>query len=139
MKISQLSKATGVSARSIRYYEKKNLLAARRLDNDYREFDEADIKRINTIQIYLELGMSTNEILEILKCHDEYDSYTDSDGFCEEMLEAYEEKRKEIIQQIQTLTSVQHRLDQRIEQMRVRQSLNRTVSGSTRPTSKSTF
>ena len=120
MKISQLSKATGVSTRSIRYYEKKKLLSARRLDNDYREFDEADIKRINTIQIYLELGMSTNEILEILKCHDEYDSYADSDGFCEEMLEAYEEKRKEIVQQIQTLTSVQHRLDQRIEQMRVR-------------------
>ncbi|GGD78966.1 MerR family DNA-binding transcriptional regulator [Paenibacillus nasutitermitis] len=43
MKISQLLKATGASARSIRYYEKKNLLAARRLDNDYREFDEADI------------------------------------------------------------------------------------------------
>jgi DNA-binding transcriptional MerR regulator len=139
MKISQLSKATGVSARSIRYYEKKKLLAARRLDNDYREFDEADVKRINTIQIYLELGMSTNEILEILKCHDEYDAYADSDGFCEEMLEAYEEKRKEIVQQIQTLTSVQHRLDQRIEQMRVRRALMSTASGSAGPTSKSTL
>ncbi|GGD78973.1 hypothetical protein GCM10010911_41330 [Paenibacillus nasutitermitis] len=83
--------------------------------------------------------MSTNEILEILKCHDEYDSYADSDGYCEEMLETYEEKRKEIIQQIQTLTSVQHRLDQRIKQMRVRQSLMSTVSGSAGPTSKSTF
>ncbi|MED4955371.1 hypothetical protein ABEO75_17210 [Paenibacillus macerans] len=35
--------------------------------------------------------MSTKEILEILKCHDNYDAY-DSDEFCVEMLEAYEEK-----------------------------------------------
>jgi DNA-binding transcriptional MerR regulator len=136
LKISQLSKATGVSARSIRYYEKKKLLTARRLDNDYRQFDEADVKRIKTIQIYLELGMSTKEILEILKCHDDYDAYTDSDGFCEEMLEAYEEKHVEIAQQIQSLTAVQQRLDQRIEQMRVRRALMSTASGSDEQTIK---
>ncbi|OZB93565.1 MerR family transcriptional regulator [Paenibacillus sp. XY044] len=118
MKIGQLSKATGVSPRSIRYYEKKKLLTAKRLDNEYREFDEVDIKRIRTIQIYLELGMSTKEILEILKCHDDINAYTDSDGFCEEMLEAYEDKREEISGQIQSLMAVQQRLDQRIEQMR---------------------
>ncbi|MFM9281456.1 MerR family transcriptional regulator [Paenibacillus jiagnxiensis] len=128
MKISQLSRATGVSARSIRYYEQKKLLSAKRLDNDYREFDEADVKRIKTIQIYLELGMSTKEILEILKCHDTYDAYSD-DGVCDEMLDAYEEKRGEIAQQIQSLTAVQQRLDQRIEQMKVRQSLMTTTSG----------
>ncbi|WP_199616426.1 MerR family transcriptional regulator [Paenibacillus alkalitolerans] len=136
MKISQLSKKTGVSARSIRYYEKKKLLTAKRLDNDYREFDEADVKRIKTIQIYLELGMSTKEILEILKCHDDYYAYSDSDGFCEEMLEAYEEKRVEIVQQIQSLTAVQQKLDQRIEQMRVRRALMSKVSGSAEQTSK---
>ncbi|MDP4097311.1 MerR family transcriptional regulator [Paenibacillus sp. P96] len=125
MKISQLSKVTGVSARSIRYYEQKKLLAAKRLDNDYREFDEADVKRIKTIQIYLELGMSTKEILEILKCHDTYDAYSDDDGVCEEMLGAYEE----IAQQIQSLTAVQQRLDQRIEQMRARRLLTTTTGG----------
>ncbi|WP_248927717.1 MerR family transcriptional regulator [Paenibacillus hamazuiensis] len=123
MKISQLSKATGVSARSIRYYEKKKLIAAKRLENDYREFDETDIKRIKTIQIYLELGMSTKEILEILKCHDDYDAYADKDGFCVEMLDAYEEKRAEIAKQIEALSAVQQRLDGRIEQMKVRQAL----------------
>ncbi|GGD80763.1 MerR family transcriptional regulator [Paenibacillus nasutitermitis] len=139
MKISQLSKATGVSARSIRYYEKKKLLTARRLDNDYREFDDADVKRIKTIQIYLELGMSTKEIVEILNCHDDYDASTDSDGFCEEMLEAYVEKRVEIFQQIQSLTAVQQRLDQRIEQMRVQRALMSTAGGSAEHTSKTSL
>ena len=122
MKISQLSKETGVSARSIRYYEKKKLLTARRLDNDYREFDEVDVKRIRTIQIYLELGMSTKEILEILKCHDNYDAY-DSDEFCEEMLGAYEEKHADIVTQIQTMTTVRRKLEQRIEHMRVQRTM----------------
>ncbi|MDF2963956.1 MAG: MerR family transcriptional regulator [Paenibacillus sp.] len=80
--------------------------------------------------------MSTKEILEILKCHDDYDAYTDSDGFCEEMLEAYEEKHVEIAQQIQSLTAVQQRLDQRIEQMRVRRALMSTASGSDEQTIK---
>ncbi|MBW7454034.1 MerR family DNA-binding transcriptional regulator [Paenibacillus sepulcri] len=51
MKISQLSKETGVSARSIRYYEKKKLLTARRLDNDYREFDEVLEQRIEQMRV----------------------------------------------------------------------------------------
>lgn len=58
--------------------------------------------------------MSTKEILEILKCHDNYDAY-DSDEFCVEMLEAYEEKNAEIAQQIQLLNAVQQKLDHRIE------------------------
>ncbi|WP_235941620.1 MerR family transcriptional regulator [Paenibacillus puerhi] len=128
LKISQLSKETGVSARSIRFYEKKKLLTAKRLDNDYREFDEVDVKRINTIQIYLDLGMSTKEILEILKCHDNYDAYA-SDEFCEEMLGAYEEKHAEIVRQIETMTTVQRKLEQRIEQMIVQRTIISTAIG----------
>ncbi|GAA4830795.1 MerR family transcriptional regulator [Paenibacillus vulneris] len=135
MKISQLSKATGVSARSIRYYEKQKLLTAKRLDNDYREFDEADIKRIKTIQIYLELGMSTKEILEILKCHEDLDAY-DSDEFCEEMLGAYEEKHAEIVQQIQTMTMVQRKLEQRIEKMRGQKAMISTAIASAEQSSQ---
>lgn len=126
MRISQLSKETGASARSIRHYEKKKLLTARRLDNDYREFDEADVKRIQTIQIYLELGMSTKDILEILKCHDNYNAY-DINEFCEEMLGVYEEKHVEIVQQIKTMTIVQQKLEQRIEQMKAKKTMLSTA------------
>ncbi len=59
MKISQLSKATGVSPRSIRHYEKKRLLTANRLENDYREFDESAVECVKTTQIFLRLGLST--------------------------------------------------------------------------------
>lgn len=121
LKIGQLSKVTGASTRSIRYYEKKNLLSVKRMDNDYREFDESDVKRIKTIQIYLDIGLSTKDILGILNCQN-FDAY-DSDVFCEELLGAYEEKHAEIDQQIQTLTEVQQKLEQRIGQMRLQRTL----------------
>ena len=65
MKISELSKKTGASIRSIRHYEKKNLITAVRLENGYREFDESAIKRIRIIQLYLGLGLTTEQIEEI--------------------------------------------------------------------------
>lgn len=91
------------------------------MDNDYREFDESDVKRIKTIQIYLDIGLSTKDILGILNCQN-FDAY-DSDVFCEELLGAYEEKHAEIEQQIQTLTEVQQKLEQRIGQMRLQRTL----------------
>jgi len=136
LKIGQLSKATGASTRSIRYYEKKNLLTAKRMDNDYREFDESDVKRIKTIQIYLDIGLSTREINGILNCQENYDAY-DSDDFCEELLGAYEEKHAEILKQIQTLTAAQQKLEQRIEQMRRQRTLRGTVSNSAEQSNQS--
>ena len=100
MKISELSKKTGASIRSIRHYE-KNLITAVRLENGYREFDESAIKRIRIIQLYLGLGLTTEQIEEILKCEDngpeEYE-------FCEEMLETYQVKLDQINRQISVLT-----------------------------------
>lgn len=112
MKISELSRLTGVSARSIRHYEKKNLIASTRLDNDYREFDESAIERIRVIQLYLGLGLTTEQIEEILSCGDaippeEYD-------LCEEMVQVYREKLEQTVRQIQALEALKQRLEQRI-------------------------
>ncbi|UUZ90096.1 MerR family transcriptional regulator [Paenibacillus sp. P25] len=123
MRISQLSEKTGVSPRSIRHYEKKKLLTATRLDNDYREFDESAVERIRTIQIYLGLGLTTDEIEQVLNCKDNYPQ-AEIDEYCGEMLEAYEKKLAEINRQMNTLAVVQQRLEKQIGQMkekRVRQ------------------
>jgi DNA-binding transcriptional MerR regulator len=122
LKIGQLSKATGISTRSIRHYEKKNLIKASRLDNDYREFEKTSIERIKLIQMYLGLGMSTDEISEIFQGHNEV-SYDDRDEFCVEMLEAYEEKRDRVVKQIQALTTIQNRLEQQIKHMNQQRDL----------------
>src|SRR6266704_3044700 len=68
MRISEISRRTGVSIRSLRYYEQKRLLCARRLENGYRDLDEEAVERVHTIQMYLRLGLTTEQIEEILHC-----------------------------------------------------------------------
>ncbi|AMR02207.1 MULTISPECIES: MerR family transcriptional regulator [Bacillus cereus group] len=114
MKISELSKKTGASIRSIRHYEKKNLITAVRLENGYREFDKSAIKRIRIIQLYLGLGLTTGQIEEILKCED---NGPEDYEFCEEMLETYQVKLDQINRQISVLDVVKHRLEKQIMQM----------------------
>ncbi|ASZ65532.1 MerR family transcriptional regulator [Bacillus cereus] len=114
MKIGELSKKTGASVRSIRHYEKKNLITAVRLENDYREFDESAVKRIRIIQLYLGLGLTTEQIEEILKCED---NGPEDYEFCEEMLETYQVKLDQINRQISVLDVVKHRLEKQIMQM----------------------
>lgn len=125
MKISELSKITGASARSIRHYEKKKLITAVRLENDYRQFDESAIERIRIIQLYLGLGLTTEQIENLLSCED---SGPEEYQFCPEMLDAYQEKLDQINSQINALDVVKQRLEQQIQQMaekRKRQQIER--------------
>jgi MerR family transcriptional regulator, Zn(II)-responsive regulator of zntA len=72
LKIGELSEETGTSVRSIRHYEKKKLITVSRLVNGYREFSESAIERIKTIQLYLGLGLTNDQIEEVFKCEDIY-------------------------------------------------------------------
>ncbi|OZB94485.1 transcriptional regulator [Paenibacillus sp. XY044] len=68
MHISELSRATGVSLRSLRYYEEKELLHPVRLDNGYREYGLSDVERVRIIQLYFSLGLSAKEISDAYPC-----------------------------------------------------------------------
>lgn len=68
MLIQELSKKTGLSKDTIRYYEKIGLLPkAKRSSNGYREYNENLIIKINMINIAKELGFSLSEIKELTK------------------------------------------------------------------------
>ncbi|MBB6672123.1 MerR family transcriptional regulator [Cohnella nanjingensis] len=66
--ISELSHKTGVSLRSLRYYEEKELLNPARLENGYREYGESDIEKVRIIQLYFSLGLTVNEINDFFHC-----------------------------------------------------------------------
>lgn len=65
MKFKEAQKATGLSAKAIRLYEEKGLVHVKRQDNDYREYDEADIKQLLYIKALRKLGISIGEIKQI--------------------------------------------------------------------------
>ena len=114
MRISGVSRRTGVSIRSLRYYEQKRLLCARRLENGYRDLDEEAIERVRTIQMYLGLGLTTEQIEEILACA-ETSLFLHPLPVCEEeLLALYQDKLQDIEHQMVVLTALHTRLTKRI-------------------------
>ena len=114
MHIGELSRRTGVSIRSLRYYDQKHLLRSHRLANGYRDLDEDAVKRVKTIQMYLSLGLTTEQIAEVIDCPGNL-PLPEQLPVCEEALLAlYQEKLQEVEDQIALLTEVQARLKERI-------------------------
>ncbi len=67
-KIGEISKLFHIGVDSIRYYEKVGLLhPVRNEENNYRLYTLDDIRTMNTIRELLDIGFSTEEILEFEK------------------------------------------------------------------------
>ena len=67
MNIGQASKASGVSQRMIRHYEKLDLIPAPpRRDSGYRDYSEADLHRLRFIANARDLGFPIAEIETLL-------------------------------------------------------------------------
>ena len=67
MTIKDVEKITGLTAKSIRYYEDKGLLKVERNEeNSYRSYSEANVERLKWIKLLRYLEFSIEEIQEIL-------------------------------------------------------------------------
>ena len=67
MTIKDVEKLTGLTAKSIRYYESKNLIAvARNEENSYRSYTEEDVNRLTWINMFRYLDFSIEEIGKLL-------------------------------------------------------------------------
>jgi DNA-binding transcriptional MerR regulator len=110
MRIGELAQETGVSIRSLRYYEAKHLIVSDREENGYRIYNKTAIERVKTIQFYLSLGFSTDEIENFLNC-----VMISREAFCEQILPMYEQKLQVIDKQLHQLNQVRSNLLERIE------------------------
>ncbi|ENX41436.1 MULTISPECIES: MerR family transcriptional regulator [unclassified Acinetobacter] len=67
MNISELSKQSGLTTPTIRYYEQIKLLPkAKRKSNGYREYSDNDLKQLFLIQQAQQVGFSLTEIKSFL-------------------------------------------------------------------------
>jgi MerR family transcriptional regulator, Zn(II)-responsive regulator of zntA len=119
MNIGELARHTGVSIRSLRYYETKQLLTSHRGENGYRVYDQAAIERVKMIQHYLSLRLSTDEIFSVVFCSrpDDLASFCDGNDLppCPDDQEFYQEKLAEVEEQIAALETARTYLKQRLE------------------------
>ncbi|KOX08821.1 MerR family transcriptional regulator [Nocardiopsis sp. NRRL B-16309] len=68
MRIGELSRRTGVSPRSLRYYEEQGLLASTRTVGGHREYGPLAPERVDRIQCLFAAGLSSATIYELLPC-----------------------------------------------------------------------
>jgi DNA-binding transcriptional MerR regulator len=68
MRIGELARRSGASARSLRYYEQQGLLRAARQPNGYREYDETEVTLVAEIRSLLESGFDLEEIRPFVEC-----------------------------------------------------------------------
>jgi MerR family copper efflux transcriptional regulator len=67
MNIGQVARASGVSAKMIRYYEQTGLIRpADRTDSNYRSFSARDVSELRFIKRARTLGFSVDEIVNLL-------------------------------------------------------------------------
>lgn len=66
MRISELARASGVSANRLRRYEAQGLLQARRRTSGYREFAQGAVREAVFIAMSRDLGFSLARIAEVL-------------------------------------------------------------------------
>lgn len=108
LKIGEVATSSGLSVKTIRYYEELGLLAPNviRSDTKYRLFDPKVMDRLSFIKRAQSLGLALTEIKEILAVHDQ--------GVlpCNEVKQHLLEKMKLIDYQIQALTSLRSELEE---------------------------
>ena len=69
MKIQEVCEKTGLTKRTIRFYEEKGLIAPKTEDKNgkaFREYDDNDVKRLNAIADLRKLEFSVDEINEMI-------------------------------------------------------------------------
>lgn len=72
MLIRELSKLTGVPAKTIRFYEEKGLLPCpERTANNYRSYSHDTVSRLRFINSARKLGFSVKDIVEFLAIREE--------------------------------------------------------------------
>jgi DNA-binding transcriptional MerR regulator len=72
IKIGQVAKATGLTTKTIRYYELLGLLREPgRSESGYRSYGDNDIERLKFIRKAKGLGLSLTEVKDILALHDQ--------------------------------------------------------------------
>lgn len=66
MRIGELAEQTGVSVRSLRYYEKQGMLSSERSASGQRHYSEGAVSRVVLIQQFFAVGMNSKTIAMLL-------------------------------------------------------------------------
>ncbi|MEU0217188.1 MerR family transcriptional regulator [Streptomyces sp. NPDC006265] len=112
MRIGELAARAGTTTRTLRYYESRGLLPARRAGNGYRAYDESDLRLLRQIRTLQDFGFDLEETRPFVEClragHPEGDS-------CPASLAVYRRKLDELDALIGQLSGVRDTVARQLE------------------------
>ncbi|MAI91759.1 Cu(I)-responsive transcriptional regulator [Ponticaulis sp.] len=110
MNIGDMAEASGLPAKTIRYYEDIGLIRPHRGDNGYRVFTEADRQKLIFLSRSRSLGFSIEDCRSLLSLYDNRDrSSADVKNLAEEHLERIRVKIAELESLHRTLKHLIHK------------------------------
>lgn len=110
MQIKAASQASGLPAKTIRYYESLGLLASRRAANGYRFYSDKDVEQMRFLHRARSLGFSLDE------CRDLLDLYRDPSRASSEVRQIAERHLVEVDAKIEQLNQLKYTLGQLVRQ-----------------------
>ncbi len=106
MRIGELAARTGVSVRSLRYYEEQGLLTSTRSAGGQRHYTEHQVERVRFIQRMYAGGLSSRTVLDLLPCVD-----APSEEHSDVAMERMAEERERLSEHIDELIRTRETLD----------------------------
>ncbi|HEV2668658.1 MAG TPA: heavy metal-responsive transcriptional regulator [Blastocatellia bacterium] len=70
LRSGELARLSGVSADTLRHYERKGLLKPRRAPNGYREYTRHAVERVRLIRAALAIGFKLDDLQRVFKIRD---------------------------------------------------------------------
>lgn len=110
MRINEVVKLTGVSARTLQYYDEIGLLIPQKLDNGYRDYTEENLEKLQKILFYRFLKFKLNDIKELLE--DDFDN-----------LKILEQQRELIIREKEKFEVILHNIEKTISNYKGEQTM----------------
>jgi DNA-binding transcriptional MerR regulator len=103
MRIGELAERAGVSTRTLRYYESRGLLPARRAVNGYRVYGDDELRLVEQIRTLQDFGFGLEETRPFVECLQAGHPAGDA---CPASLDVYRRKLSELDVLIGELTAV---------------------------------
>ena len=120
-RIGDLAKATGISADTLRHYERKGVLTSNRLSNGYRVYPQDALDRVGMIRKALAIGFTLDELSSVFKIFEQ------GGAPCRQVRSLAATKLAEIENHLRQVTVLRNELKAALKEWDLR--LEKTTSG----------
>lgn len=107
MRIGEVSRRSGVSARSLRYYEQLGLISSERESNGYRRYDDVAVERAIVIQLLFGMDFPREIVTSVLACTGDAPAEA-HDALADQLTRV----REDLSARIATLTATRRSIDE---------------------------